>query len=914
VNKNVQFKNFFLISLIVLSGNTFSAEKGKKVMQQKKPVHVIKKILDNGLTVLVKPTKTIPKVCIQIWYNVGSKDEKSGEKGIAHLIEHMIFKGTEKLSESDINVVVHKLSGKCNAFTSYDFTGYLFEMPTHHWKKTLPIIADCMTSASFKDEHLNSEMKAVVQELKMINDQHTRSLAYKIISLLFADHPYHYPLIGYKQDLWNVRGNDLKKFYKKHYMPNNAALVVVGDVDPEDVFTLAKKHFGVIKPNKDYQKEKFHLDDDISSKTLTMYRDIQLPEVMLSFRVPGSKEKADHILNIAALALANGKSSRLHKRLVDKEQLVTSISAFNWNMFDHGIFFFHFEPKNLEDIDAIESIIFDEIQNIAQKGLSEKELTRATKMVQMDYYSKIEDIEKQAYDIGRCFLATGDQEYAFTYFDEHPKEIDKKLKSLLANYFRSTVACRGILAPLPEEEKAQWKKLQENSDAIDKKILSERIRKTDVEPPRYANNIKIETPDQFNFPKAESFDLSNGIKVLHYNNKNTPKINLFLSLRAKSYYDSEAKPGTYNFVMQMLSEGTKNYSGEELADALESRGITFEAAPGFISMSLLRSDLEFGLELLYELLTNATFSKNEIKKVKEQLLASIKEFWDSPMHFSRQLINERVYKDHPYSKNILGTKESLDSIKQKDLQSFYKNHISPDGAILSIVGDLSGHKLQNILEKNVGSWKGKLIKQIDFPKLQKMKKQTINYFINRDQVVLCFAGLSINRTHKDYDKLWLFDQIFGGGELHSMNSKLIQLREQSGLFYTIGGSLTSGANEQPGKVLVKTIVSLDRLQEAEDAIKKTIDTSVKTIDPQQFEQARLAISNALVNHFESNAQIALSFLFLEKYKLPADYFDNRAQELMKLTIKDVQNAVKNVLNSDNMITLRIGRVLKEIYD
>jgi predicted Zn-dependent peptidase len=165
-----------------------------------KPVY--KKILKNGLAVLVRPMHTIPEVSLQIWYKVGSKDEKSGERGIAHLIEHMIFKGTQgkgslPLSESDINIVVHKLSGSCNAFTSYDYTGYLFTFPTHNWKEALPIMADCMQHCAFKEDHLSSEMKAVIQELKLYRDEYADLLLNDLLAVIFPDHPYHYPIIGY---------------------------------------------------------------------------------------------------------------------------------------------------------------------------------------------------------------------------------------------------------------------------------------------------------------------------------------------------------------------------------------------------------------------------------------------------------------------------------------------------------------------------------------------------------------------------------------------------------------------------------------------------------------------------------------------------------------------------------------------
>ena len=219
---------------------------------------VFKSVLENGLTVLTLPFKLIPKVSIQLWYNVGSKDEKSGQKGIAHLIEHMIFKGTATLSECDINLITHKLSGYCNAFTSYDYTGYLFDFPTQHWHEALPIMADCMGNCTFKQEFLNSELKAVIQELKMYKDNYTASLIENLISTTFQDHPYHHPIIGYKQDLWSLTRDSLINFYNHHYIPNNATIGVDGDVDHEQVIEIANKNFGHIKPDWRYKKEEFY--------------------------------------------------------------------------------------------------------------------------------------------------------------------------------------------------------------------------------------------------------------------------------------------------------------------------------------------------------------------------------------------------------------------------------------------------------------------------------------------------------------------------------------------------------------------------------------------------------------------------------------------------------------------------------
>ena len=182
--------------------------------------------------------------------------------------------------------------------------------------------------------------------------------------------------------------------------------------------------------------------------------------------------------------------------------------------------------------------------------------------------------------------------------------------------------------------------------------------------------------------------------------------------------------------------------------------------------------------------------------------------------------------------------------------------------------------------------------------------------INRDQAVLCFAGLSVDRKNPDFDKLLLFDQIFGGGALGSLHSKLFQLREQSGLFYTISGSLVSGANEQPGMVIVKTIVSLDRLGEAEKAIKGVIEKAVNEISDAEFLEAKHAIINSIVNNFASNQAMAQIFLSLDRYSFSPDYYDTRAEKISAITLDEMKEAVKKVLRNESMYTLKVGRIEK----
>ncbi|MEX0849618.1 MAG: pitrilysin family protein [Candidatus Dependentiae bacterium] len=875
-------------------------------IQGKSPtMHIDKKVLKNGLTVLVRPNHTVPKVSVQLWYNVGSKDEKDGEKGIAHLIEHMMFKGTkEMLSETDIKVIAHMLSGNCNAFTSYDYTGYLFNMPSHNWRQVLPIMADCMVNTSFKDDHLNSEMKAVIQELKMLKDNHTRSVVYNLLTSIFPDHPYHYPLIGYKQDLWSVTGADLERFYKKHYLPNNATLIVVGDVDAQEVFTLAEQYFGAIPANFDYKREDFYHNPDIASKSVSIYRDVQQPIGIFAFVVPGAKEKLAHLTDVISNILGGGKSSRLYKKLIDERQLVTSLDTMCLDLFDHGLFLVLFTPKREQDIDEIEFVLFGEINDIVRNGVNDKELQTALKKAKMSEYSLLEKNEKQAYVIGKYQLACNDPGYVFTYLDIPKDALQKDIQTFLSYYCRPSVMHKGLVLPLPENDKAQWLSFQEASDLQDARILSARQRETQVEMPKYAQKIQIQQPTDFNFPKAQEAQLENGMKLFWYKNDQTPKINLVLEFKAKSWNDPQDKQGLFAFVTRMMTEGTKNYTANELAEEFESRGMAISMYPGGISMSLLHEDLQKGLELLNELLTNAIFSIDAIEKVRAQMLSELKQFWDNPDYFSSQLMSEMVYKGHPFSKNSMGTVESVLSITQKDLIDFYNSYISPDGAKCAIVGDLRGYDIKAEVQKTLGNWNGSQIDELEFPEVQDACAQEKVYPINRDQVTLMMAKKSIDRKNSDYDKLLIFDQIFGG----SLHSRLYQLREQSGLFYTINGSTIAQSGLQPGMVVVRTLVSKDRAHEAEKAIKEMMKSVSETLTDQEIAEAKNALASNLVSFFDSNANIAQAFLFLDKYGFNADYFDHRAKNIAQITLQEVKDAASRYLLPDEMCVLRIGRL------
>lgn len=872
---------------------------------------VFKKVLLNGLTVLVRPVSVVPKVSTQLVYHVGSKDEQTGQKGLAHLIEHMIFKGTGKLSESDINVITEKLSGYTNAYTSHDATGYIFDFPTHHWKEALYMYADCMRNARFDEQMLNSEMKAVIQELKMYKDDYFNDLAEKMLQVMFADHPYHYPIIGFKQDLWNVKRDTLFNFYKKHYVPNNAVLVVVGDVTPEDVFEEAEKIFGDIKKDETYTRPEFYHGKDLGATAVTLRRDIKQPMMLLAAVLPGDKEKKRYVFEVLSIILGRGKSSRLYKKLVDEMHIATDVAVMLDRLEDASAAFIYAEPKTEKDIEKIIKVVHEEIAKIIKDGVSERELKRAVKAVKVAHVKSLESNSRQASAIASSFIKTGDENFTFTYVDSPTDKLESEIKDILRKYFSPAVIHSGTVLPLDEGGRVQWAELQHLSDQEDARILEGRVRDLPVEQAVHANKIEIQKAKNFTFHKPKKFTLSNGLKVFVHNNINLPKIDLILSFKARRHYDPAELQGLYSFMCSMIIEGTKNYPGNELSQAMEDYGMSLSIEPGFVVLSALSDDLEKALEFLNEILTNATFDEKEIEKVRDHLLTDLTMYWDSPRDFSGYLIREKIYENHPYSQNYYGTFESVKKITRKDLVDFYSAHISPSGTRLSIVGDFKEHNVEQALEKFLGSWKRDVVLDKACPTLQNVTQQRVTYPINRDQIVLAFAGSSVKRSDADFDKLLLFDQIFGGGSSGSMNSRLFALREQTGLFYSISGSLIAGADEEPGMCVVRTIVSKDRLEEAKKAITKTMSEVIDSITEEELERAKQTLISSRVDHFSSNRSMASAFIAIDRFNLGEDYFDTRDVVLSKISLEQVKEAARKILNVEKMITLEVGRLEDE---
>jgi zinc protease len=354
----------------------------------------------------------------------------------------------------------------------------------------------------------------------------------------------------------------------------------------------------------------------------------------------------------------------------------------------------------------------------------------------------------------------------------------------------------------------------------------------------------------------------------------------------------------------MMLEGTEKYPGFSFTQEAESYGMSFDATPGSLGCTMLSEDTEKGFELMSEMLQNAIFKEEDFDRIKEKTKAHLIQFWDTPKRSVNQVVAQEIYKGHPYSKMILGTEQTLDAISRDQAYEFYKKVTTPKESVLVVVGNFDKNKIKSQIEQEFSGWTGSAIADLEYPKIVEVENTTIDIFKNRDQVVLAFAGLSVDRLNPDFDALQIFTQLLSG----SMNSYLFALREQTGLFYTISGSLVLSSDKQPGMIFVKTIVSKDRLEEAQKVILDCLKTSIDMVQEADFDEAKEMVINNFPAMFETIEDTAQSFLFLEKYNLSSDYLSKKIETIRAMKLEEMKSIVKKYLQINKLLTVRIGRV------
>jgi zinc protease len=413
-----------------------------------KPLDIKEKTLKNGLKVYVIEEHSSPVVSVQVWYKVGSKNEVVGITGSAHLLEHMMFRGTKEIK--DFSQIIDELGGMDNAFTSFDETAYWCEIPSSAVEKVLYMEADRMRNITF--DGFDEERNVVIEERRWRTENDQRGALWEaLFSTIFWAHPYRNPVIGWRSDLENVNLERVKQFYETYYAPNNAYLIVVGDVKAEEVFKIAEKYFGKYESKeipKFYTtepKQRGPRRTEIKKEGFATY-------IALAYRVPKASSEYSPAVSLLADILGGGKTSKLYKSIVYNKQLASSISAFYYGLKDEGLLIIFATLQQGKDINELEKAINEEIENLRKNKVSEEELIRAKNSQLADLIYSRESVVRLGFQLGDALINTENP----SYINEYPKLIQKvskqDIEKIINEYINDDNKTTVIVHPIPPSD------------------------------------------------------------------------------------------------------------------------------------------------------------------------------------------------------------------------------------------------------------------------------------------------------------------------------------------------------------------------------------------------------------------------------------------------------------------------------
>jgi zinc protease len=391
-------------------------------------------VLDNGLTVLTRELHSSPIVTSMIWYRVGSRNEEFGQTGKSHFLEHMLFKGTDRFKKGEIDLLTLKNGGGNNAFTSHDFTAYYFNFASDRWDIALDIESDRMANCVFAPEEFEAEKKVVIEELRMGLDSPWGLLLQEVDATAYKVHPYRNPVIGWLQDVERATAEEQQAYYRRHYYPGNAILVLSGDFETDRVLEQVAHKFAALPSSPAPSPVVAIEPEQRGEKRIVVEWRSKVPRLAIAYHAPRIAHPDSYALQVLNLILTEGKTSRLYQRLVEREQSVTFISADFGESKDPTLFHFRAEARGEHTAEEIEASLYAEMARIVSEGVTRQELDRAKHQVEAHFVLSRERALDQAMLFGQIETLYG-TEYIDTYLAKVSAVTSEDVMSVCSRYF-----------------------------------------------------------------------------------------------------------------------------------------------------------------------------------------------------------------------------------------------------------------------------------------------------------------------------------------------------------------------------------------------------------------------------------------------------------------------------------------------
>lgn len=848
--------------------------------------------LANGLTVIVEEEHSAPVAAIQLWVKVGSADETEKQAGISHVFEHMLFKGTKKRKLGEIAGTVEALGGDINAYTSYDNTVYHLTIPSRHFSTGLDIVSDAVQNSAFDWKELEKELQVVLEEISMNEDKPERNLYKALFSNAYAKHPYKRPVIGYIKTVEGFKREDILKFFKTWYVPNNMTLVVSGDVRPNEVMAAANRLFKDFKKKPLPKRIRPIEPEQKEPRGEVAFREIKQTQLGFAFHVPELKHDDTYALDVLAGILGGSDGSRLYKRLKIKDASVHDIGAYAMSLKDPGLFFITASLDAANTEKALDAIL-DELNMIAKQGPSSEELERVKMNLESDFVYSRETMDGIASKLGYYETYAGDINYEKKYIENIRAVTPEAVRASATRYLGTNQLSFAVIAPQGEQlAKADiLNALRRNTEALKVK---------DAETPAVAGK------DNAKEPAPTKVILENGITLIVKEVHSNPTVAVYAAFPGGLRFEAADKNGVSNFTSRMLSRGTNKRSREELTRDIEDIAGGVNGFSGWnstgVSAKFLSRFFEKGFDIFTDVLLNPSFPEEEIERLKKDVLSEIKRQEDYLPGYTFKLLYRELFKDHPYGMPVSGTADTVEGLKREDILRHYEAFFTPERMVIAIVGDVNTDQTINLIKGRFKDFAGHR-QPLPLPKPQAPVQGVLRTGETREKaqvnVGIGFKGTTIGST--DSYALKVATEVLSGqgGRL------FINLRDKESLAYSISAFSREGAD--PGIFAAYIATAPEKKDAAITGILRELgDIRTLGITEDELKRAKGSITGGFEIGLQEVSSQAASLANNELYGLGLDYNSVFPEKIEAITVADVLNAAKKYITLDSYAISEVG--------
>jgi zinc protease len=864
--------------------------------------------LENGLIILTQEIQTVPVVGMQVWYKFGSLNEALGVNGIAHLLEHMMFKGTRK-RPIQFGYLFDALGSHSNAFTSYDKTVY-FNMAERDKLEALLILeADRMQNALIDADELETEKKVVLNELLLYENNPQYRLYRAVMRATFPRHPYGFPVSGTQADVERLTVEQVRSYYRNYYCPERAVLVIVGNFQTEPILKTVRETFDRVPKSSSPESEienHFSPSTPPSNNLIVLGEPGSVPLMLVVYPLPKLDRSDVVALDVMDFILTRGRNSRLYKALVESG-LVSTFSSGVLNLSAGGWYSLLVTSAPGQELEKTERILHQLVANLQTHGVTAEELHRAKTKIRANIIFGNRTPNDRAMQLGDSQLTTGDYRYPNRYLTELAQIGTAEVEQVAREYLKPAYCTVGFFDPtqiegescLPET-KTDFSQIAENFSlgiSVSPAAIVEYL------PPITSEKTCYE-PLLF-----EKFTLANGLQVLLLPDSSYPTVTLSGYIRAGKEFDPETKAGLASLTAQNLMSGTKSRDKLTLAKTLENRGAKLWFDPDregvYLGGLMLAPDSNVLMQTLADVFQNATFPAEQLELSRQRRLTALKVALNNPEYLARRLFQERIYpENHPF--HWFPTEATLKAINREDVVRFYQKYYRPDTTLLALMGNFQPAKLREQLENLVGGWQVsgqppvRELPQVPQPSRVLHWHQALPGVA---ESIVYMGYPSIDRLDSRFYAALVLNQILGGDILSSRLGA--EIRDRLGLTYSIyshfqvskrTGFFNIRIQAAPKDIQRLIAMTLTLLQQVRD--RGVTETEVET-------SKRSIISTHLMVLANSDL-VCDEILINEVYGLTGEELLQFPQKIRAVTLTQVNQVAKELLHPTQMVVVTAG--------